>query len=75
MVFFAVKLAVQLLLFQVAEGVALAVPNVFLGWPATIVLALSYFYGLWRLGRLHRPGVAGYEAGVDPPWTGQCRGF
>jgi hypothetical protein len=74
--FFASKLAVQILLFQEAQASALAAVNVIMGWPATIVLlALSYMYGLWRLGRLQGPSVAEFEAGAEPPWSGQRRGF
>ena len=75
-VFFALKLAVQILFFQEAQAGALAVINVVTGWPATIVLlALSYVYGLWRLQHLQGPSVAEFEAGAEPPWTGQRRGF
>ncbi len=75
-VFFAVKLAVQILFFQEAEAGALAVVNVLTGWPATVVLlALSYMYGLWRLQHLRGPSVAEFERDAEPPWTGQRRGF
>jgi hypothetical protein len=75
-VFFAVKLAVQLLALREARAVALALVNTILGWPATVVLlALSYLYGLWRLGHLEGPSVAEFEAGAEPPWMGQRRGF
>ena len=75
-VFFAVKLAVQLLAFREARAVALALVNTILGWPATVLLlALSYLYGLWRLGHLEGPSVAEFEAGAEPPWMGQRRGF
>lgn len=75
-IFFAAKLAVQILLFQEAQAGALAVVNVIMGWPATIVLlALSYMYGLWRLGHLQGPSVAEFEAGTEPPWSGQRQGF
>ncbi|MBU0705170.1 MAG: DUF3159 domain-containing protein [Chloroflexi bacterium] len=75
-VFFAVKLAVQIMFFQEAQAGALAVVNVITGWPATVVLlALSYVYGLWRLGHLQGPSVEEFKAGADPPWTGQRRGF
>jgi hypothetical protein len=75
-VFFAVRLAVQLLFFQEAQAGALALVNVITGWPATVVLlALSYVYGLWRLQHLQGPSVAEFEAGAEPPWTGQRRGF
>ena len=75
-VFFAAKLAIQILFFREAQAGALAVVNVITGWPATIVLlALSYVYGLWRLGHLRGPSVAEFEAGAEPPWAGQRRGF
>jgi hypothetical protein len=75
-VFFAAKLAIQILLFQNAQAGTLAIVNLIAGWPATIVLlALSYLYGLWRLGHLRGPSVAEFEAGVEPPWSGQRRGF
>ena len=75
-IFFAAKLAVQILLFQEAQASTLAVINVITGWPATtVLLALSYIYGLWRLGHLQGPSVAEFEAGVEPPWSGQRRGF
>ena len=75
-VFFAVKLAVQLFFLQQARAGALAVINVIMGWPATIVLlVLSYVYGLWRLGHLQGPSVSEFEAGAEPPWKGQRRGF
>ncbi len=75
-VFFAVKLALQLLFFQEAQAGALAVVNLITGWPATVVLlALSYVYGLWRLQNLQGPSVAEFKAGAEPPWTGQRRGF
>ena len=76
MAFFATKLAFQFLLFQEAQTGALAVVNVVTGWPATVVLlALSYMYGLWRLAHLRGPSVAEFEESVEPPWSGQRRGF
>lgn len=75
-IFFALKLAIQTVLFSVAGTNTLAVANVIMGWPATIVLlAASYVYGSWRLGRLQGPSVEEYKAGDEPPWTGQRRGF
>jgi hypothetical protein len=75
-VFFALKLAVQLFLLQGAQAGALAVIQVIMGWPATIVLlVLSYLYGLWRLQNLQGPSVSEFKAGIEPPWTGQRRGF
>ena len=75
-IFFAVTVTVQLLFLREAQAGALAVVNVITGWPATVVLlALSYLYGLWRLEHLQGPSVAEFEAGVEPPWAGQRRGF
>lgn len=74
--FFALKAALQFILLRTASPSALAVVSVIMGWPATIVLlAASYLYGLWRLGQLQGPSVEEFEAGVEPPWTGQQRGF
>jgi hypothetical protein len=76
MVFSALKLAPQILLFQDAHAGTLAIVNVITGWPATVVLlALSYIYGLWRLQHLKGPSVKEFETNADPPWTGQRRGF
>jgi uncharacterized membrane protein len=75
-VFFALKLVVQLLLLQEAQASALAIIQVMMGWPATIVLlVLSYLYGQWRLKQLHGPSVSEFKAHAEPPWTGQRRGF
>ena len=54
--FFAVRLLLQFALFQGAALELLAVVNVALGWPATIVLlVVSYLYGTWRLRNLSGP--------------------
>jgi hypothetical protein len=75
-VFYTAKLAIQIPLFQEAQAGTLAAINLVTGWPATIVLlASSYIYGLWRLGHLQGPSVAEFEAGAEPPWSGQRRGF
>ena len=74
--FFVLKLAIQIYLIRAASTQTLAIANVILGWPATIVLlAASYVYGSWRLGQLQGPSVEEYETGAEPPWTGQRRGF
>lgn len=74
--FFVLKVAVQIYLVGAASTNTLAIVNVILGWPATIVLlAASYMYGLWRLGHLQGPSVEEFKAGAEPPWTGQRRGF
>lgn len=75
-VFYVVKLAIQFVVVRQAQAGAQAVVYVITGWPATIaLLALSYLYGLWRLGHLQGPSVAEFEAGAGPPWEGQHRGF
>jgi hypothetical protein len=74
--FFAIRLLFQLALFQGAVSELLAVVNVALGWPATIVLlVVSYLYGTWRLRNLSGPSVEEFKRGAEPPWTGQQRGF
>ena len=74
--FFVVRLGIQLLLYQREEAGALAWVNTLLGWPVTVaVLILSYIYGIWRLHRLQGPGVHEFKAGKEPPWEGQTRGF
>lgn len=75
-VFYAVRLAIQFAVVRQAQAGAQAVVFAITGWPATIVLlAVSYLYGLWRLDHLQGPSVAEFEAGADPPWEGQHRGF
>jgi hypothetical protein len=74
--FFALRLLFQLLLFKDQAANHLAVANFFTGWPATVVLlVISYLYGTWRLEHLKGPSVDEFRAGVEPPWTGQRRGF
>ncbi len=75
-VFFGLRLALQIYLFQQAGGGSLTWANTLLGWPVTIViLILSYVYGIWRLKQLGGPGVDEFEAGKEQPWEGQTRGF
>jgi hypothetical protein len=73
--FFALRLALQLSLFQ-GQATLLGWVQVLTGWPATIVLLVaSYLYGTWRLRTLKGPGVDEFKAGAAPPWSGQRRGF
>jgi hypothetical protein len=75
-VFFAMRLGVQIYLFVRGDAGSLGWVNILLGWPVTIVvLAVSYVYGIWRLRKLGGPGVEEFEAGKEPPWDGQTRGF
>lgn len=73
---FAVRLLVQLGLFQVGSPTLLAVFNLAAGWPAIILLLIvSYLYGTWRLRKLAGPSVQEYRDDAPPPWQGQSRGF
>lgn len=75
-VFFAIRLGLQWSLFQEQAAGLLAVIQVVTGWPATIaLLVISYLYGTWRLRHLRGPSVEEFREGVEPPWTGQRRGF
>jgi hypothetical protein len=75
-VFFGLKLGLQLSLFQNRATDLLAVIQLLTGWPATVLLlVISYLYGTWRLRNLEGPSVEEFRAHVDPPWTGQQRGF
>ena len=74
--FFALRTLLQFELFQDQETSALGLLQLISGWPAIIVLLVaSYLYGVWRLGRLGGPSVEEFEAGSEPPWQGQKRGF
>jgi hypothetical protein len=76
LVFFVVRLGLQVIFYQREAVGPLAVLNVLSGWPATIVLLVaSYLYGTWRLRNLDGPSVEEFKAGAEPPWEGQQRGF
>jgi len=76
LVYFGLRTALQLYLFGARATGALATVQLALGWPATVVLlVVSYLYGTWRLRALGGPSVAEFEAGAQPPWQGQRRGF
>jgi hypothetical protein len=74
--FFGLRLSLQVYLYLQGEAGTLAWANTLLGWPVTIlVLVGSYVYGIWRLRKLCGPSVEEFEEGKDPPWEGQKRGF
>ena len=74
--FFAMRLAIQIIIFQSGDATRLAWANTLLGWPVVIVvLILTYTYGIRRLHRLGGPGVEEFKEGKEPPWQGQIRGF
>jgi hypothetical protein len=75
-VVFALRLALQWLLYRQQLSSALGLAQLLTGWPVTIVLlVLSYLYGTWRLRNLNGPSVEEFRVGASPPWTGQRRGF
>jgi hypothetical protein len=76
LVFFILRLAWQVALFQGQDVSRLALVNVLTGWPATILLLIfSYLYGTWRLSRLSGPSVEEFRRNSPAPWQGQRRGF
>lgn len=75
-IFFALRLFWQVLLFRGNDLGQLVLVNTLSGWPATIVLLIvSYLYGVWRLGRLGGPSVEEFRNHTPPPWQSQMRGF
>ncbi|MFW5736736.1 MAG: DUF3159 domain-containing protein [Halanaerobium sp.] len=75
-VYFALRLTIQINLFFSDAVLNLAWVNIILGWPAiTVVLVISYTYGIWRLNNLGGPGVDEFKQDKKPPWDGQKRGF
>ena len=73
---FGLRSALQYQFFASGQSSALALSQVALGWPLILVLLVaSYAYGQWRLRRLAGPSIAEFEAGKQPPWEGQQRGF
>ena len=74
--YFALRLSIQLNLFFNDSVLNLAWINIILSWPAiTVVLVISYIYGIWRLNNLGGPGVEEFKKDKKPPWKGQNRGF
>jgi hypothetical protein len=74
--FFTLRTLLQFELFQDQAADLLGTFQLLSGWPALIVLLVgSYLYGIWRLGNLGGPSVEEFNAGAEPPWEGQKRGF
>jgi hypothetical protein len=74
--FFAARTLVQWRLYGNEETTALAAARVVMGWPALLILLVAtYVLGRRWLGQLQGPSVAEFEAGEEPPWQGQQRGF
>jgi hypothetical protein len=73
---FVLRVGLQWAVYQRQEPTLLALTNLATGWPTTILLlVVSYLYGTWRLRSLAGPSVEEFKANVEPPWTGQRRGF
>ena len=74
--FFSIRTGVQAWLYAEEAATTLGVVRVATGWPAILaLLAATYAIGRSRLASLNGPSVVGFEQGVEPPWTGQERGF
>jgi hypothetical protein len=74
--YFGMRFLLLLDLFRQAATGGLALFNLILGWPATVILlVLSYLYGTWRLKRLGGPSVEEFRMSKEPPWESQQRGF
>ncbi len=74
--YFFIRTALQLNLFQEQQADLLAGLNLIIGWPATLLLlVISYLYGTWRLRKLGGPSVNEYIEKADPPWKSQQSGF
>lgn len=75
-VFFGLRLLLQLNLSRGQQANLLGLVQLLAGWPATIVLLIAgYLYGTWRLRDLGGPMVEEFKSGAERPWTGQLRGF
>lgn len=71
-----IRLILQFFLYKEGSLAELGWASIFLGFPATLtVLILTLVYGVWRLKKLGGPGIEEFEAGEEPPWEGQKKGF
>ncbi len=76
LVFFVLRLAIEITLYVTSTVDELVFANIILGLPVTIlVLVASYVYGIWRLRQLGGPGIDEFEQAKQPPYRGQTRGF
>ncbi len=74
--FFLIRAAINLKLYLSGDAVGLGTINVLLSLPfTTLILIISYLYGIWRLNKLGGPSIDEYKDKVDPPWQGQKFGF
>jgi len=74
--FFAFRLAWQVMLYRSSQTQTLSWVQTLTGWPAIIVLlVVTYLYGTWRLRKLSGPSLDEFRSGRPAPWHGQQRGF
>ena len=71
-VFSGIKLAIQWFLYRRDLFIQSAYFNFFSGWPALILLIISYLHGLKRLTNLRSIGGR-IQENKPPPWEGQRR--
>ena len=75
-VYYALKIAIEFVLFRQGNVYRLAIFNFIGGWPALILLLIvSYVYGQKRLRNLKGPSVQEFIQKIPPPWRSQQRGF
>ena len=75
-VYYALKIAIEFVLFRQGNVYRLAIFNFIGGWPALILLLIvSYLYGQKRLRNLKGPSVQEFIQKIPPPWRSQQRGF
>lgn len=71
-----IRLILQIIFYQRGDLAELGWASILLGFPATLtVMILTLVYGVWRLKKLGGPGIHEFEAGKEPPWEGQKKGF
>lgn len=71
-----IRMILQIIFYQRGDLSELGWASILLGFPATLsVMILTLIYGIWRLKKLGGPGIHEYEAGKQPPWEGQKKGF
>lgn len=76
LIFLFLRLAFQVSIFIEGDIIKLFWARTLLGVPTnTLVLIISYIYGVWRLKNLKGPGIHEFREGKEPPWEGQVRGF
>lgn len=70
------RMIIQINLYRRGNVIEIGWASILLGFPATLtVLILTLIYGVWRLKKLGGPGIHEFEAGKEPPWEGQKKGF